>query len=157
MHIKHSKPIKNGGTLKLIIKLTLIRFYFHRSFFARLSFLLRLRARFVFIKIQNIRRTFVFLVLILSPLFGFVLHLMVSTVGTMLFWTLYSERGLSYLIHVYLSCRWDSVLMLSNLCFANITWSFLDRKRTSFTSFTGSRHWLIITSFYTFLSHHGYV
>ena len=150
-------PIKNGGTLKLIIKLTLIRFYFHRNFFGGLSFLLRLRARFVFIKIKNIRRSFVFYVLLLSSLFSFVFHFVVATIGTVLFWTLYSERGLSNWIQIDLSCWWYSVIMLSNLCFANITWSFLDRQRASFSSLTGSRHWLIITSFYTFLSHHGYV
>jgi len=137
--------------------LVLIRFYFHRSFFAGLSFLLRFRVTFVFIKVENIRWYFILLVLILSSLFSFMFHFMTGTIGTVLIWTLYSERGLTYLIHIHLTSRRHSALMLSYLCFTDVTWSFLDRKRTVLTSLTTSGHRLIITSFYTFLTHHGYV
>ena len=135
----------------------MIRLYFHRRFFTWLSFLLRLRATFIFIKVQNFGWVFVLLVLFLSLGFSFMFHFVAAAVGTVLFWTLYSERGLPYLINVQLSSGWYSAIMLSRLGFVNVTWSFLDRKRTIFASLTATGHWLIITSFYTFLSHHGYV
>ena len=135
----------------------MIRLYFYSCFFAWLSFLLRLRATFIFIKVQNFGWVFVLLVLLLSLRFSFMFHFVAGTIGTVLFWTLYSERGLTYLINVHLTRGRYSAIMFSRLGFVNVTWSFLDRKRTVFASIAASGHRLIITSFYSFLSHHGYV
>ena len=135
----------------------MIRLYFNRCFFTWLSFLLRLRATFIFIKVQNFGWVFVLLVLFLSLSFSFMFHFVAGTIGTVLFWTLHSERGLSYLINIQLSRGRYPAVMFSRLGFVNVTWSFLDRKRTVFASIAASGHRLIITSFYSFLSHHGYV